>query len=354
MIGMRSRVLLFFSLLTLLASFNPSWATDKSSTEMESAILEILKQRHPSDRSETWIALGDQAPLVIIEMYEKIKNTYHKVRLLEGLGWFDRPEALEFLKKVAQQSENSVTRNTAIRSAVMGHGVKGVDFAKGFLEHSDPQTRLAVAKALTWVQVNGKENLEKDLASEILESYLAAEKTSWVVKQVRSNAARLNQSRVTPANFSDLRKKKLVGKWVGIWFRPQKGNPSFISEAVSLVLFPGASSSGELHIQGAGKVRLGSQSRLKTRSKGQDSIQEFRFSSFQVEKTGFQGKLEWTENGKTRSDQITGKFRKLGNHQQLEIHFQNRLDLLVLSKSSARSAAMPGSGDEEKTGQNSK
>src|SRR5947209_2862765 len=64
-------------------------------TEIQNAVNGVIAQRHPTDTADWWRSLGAGAPHVIISMYESTTHIYHRLRLLQGLGWFDDPQAVD-------------------------------------------------------------------------------------------------------------------------------------------------------------------------------------------------------------------------------------------------------------------
>ncbi|MEK6706714.1 MAG: HEAT repeat domain-containing protein [Bdellovibrionota bacterium] len=149
-------------------------ATD---SEIEESIRDVLAQRHPTDTPEWWRVLGPSAPGIIVKLYENTSHTYHRVRLIEALGWFNDRAASEFIKQQAERTGDDVIRNAAIRSIGASRGTQDVEFISKFLGHKDPQTRLTAAEALRRI---GDQN-----ANKVLEKYMAEEKASWIVAKLK-------------------------------------------------------------------------------------------------------------------------------------------------------------------------
>ena len=72
--------------------------------EIQKSIQSILNVRHPQDDRHTWEALGATAPKVIISMFQSSRSVYDKIRLINGLAWFDDASAIAFLKKEAKEN----------------------------------------------------------------------------------------------------------------------------------------------------------------------------------------------------------------------------------------------------------
>src|SRR5207253_525115 len=100
-----------------------------------------IDQRHPADTPDWWRSLGSNAPAVIIQMYKDTTSVYRKSRLVQGLAWFDDSAAADFVKEVAETTDNSVLRQAAIKTYGITNGDKDTDSLAKFLNHADQRTR---------------------------------------------------------------------------------------------------------------------------------------------------------------------------------------------------------------------
>lgn len=201
-----------FSLVFLMGG---AWCLPAlSQTTLELKIREIITQRHPTDTAETWQSLGEGAPQAMIAMYEKTPRVYERLRLLQGLGWFDDPDAVAFLKDQARQQDNSVFRRAAVDAVGRSQGVRESDFVKGFLDHPDPQTRLAAAQALQRM-IRSSPGVDSSALESRLQSFRASEKTKWVVQRL---------DREFPVGSKTFEKnQRFAGTWDGVRLSAGKG-----------------------------------------------------------------------------------------------------------------------------------
>ena len=198
-------------LLVLLALSPVGSAAAKSAAEIQEDIEMVLKQRHPTDTGDWWKGLGPNAPSVIMKMYEDSEHIYHRIRLLQGLGWFDDPASVEFIKQQAQSTPDDVIRNAAIKSVGISQGAKEEEFIAKFLKHSDPQTRLAAAETLK--RINDAQ------ARAILEKYMAEEKAQWILQRLR-NERSTPRALVPVTSSEDRLSPDFAGTWEGFWVAP--------------------------------------------------------------------------------------------------------------------------------------
>ena len=165
-----------------------------ASEDLEAKIRQELKTRHPENGAAWWKALGPLASVVILKLYKESDHTYEKLRLLEALSWFDDEAGTELLKATADRSQNGTFRNTALRSLARSQGVKEAEYIAGYMEHADPRTRLAAAKALKSILENDK--LAAQAIAPKLEHFRKSERTPWVLidldKPERTPRVRLN------------------------------------------------------------------------------------------------------------------------------------------------------------------
>ncbi len=210
--------------LLLAVCAHPLHAAPDTDAEIKQKIERKISLRHPDDTAEWWRALGPRAPKVMIPMVAETDNTYHRLRLIEALGWFqDDAEAAAFLKDQAKkEGQEDVLKYAAIRSVGRAQGVKELEFVAGFLEDPDADARVAAADTL--------KRMKDPAAEQRLSKYLAEEKTPWVVAKVKGEPPpisktpiRSNAQRVAEMNDSVA---ALAGTWKGVWVKPKAGKGS--------------------------------------------------------------------------------------------------------------------------------
>jgi hypothetical protein len=227
---MFNRTILFTGALIYFFCFlaSPSLQA-KSDAEIEEAIQATLAQRHPTDTPDWWRDLGGSAPRIIINMYEKSDSTYHRIRLVEALGWFsDDDGALEFLKEEAERTQASVVRNAAVKSVGASQGPRELEFIGKYLGHADPQTRLAAAQTL--------KRMKDPRADLRLEQYVKEEKLGWIKAQIKGEPVRPSLPLVPVASTEDRVNSKFSGNWRGYWITPKEGPSGMRSVAAVLRL----------------------------------------------------------------------------------------------------------------------
>ncbi len=202
-------------LLTLLLTVNfmlPLYASPASFSpdQIQEAIDETLAQRHPKDNAQWWRSLGEGAPPIIIRMFEDSKQVFRRVRLLQGLGWFDDPVALDFIKKqaLAAGDDNSI-RNAAIKTVGVTQGVKELGFVSEFLKHPHPQTR--------WTAADVIRRMHDPRADQALQEYLKGEKVEWIVSKVLSASGEKVKAAPLVIPTALTLSPEFQGRWIGIW-----------------------------------------------------------------------------------------------------------------------------------------
>ncbi len=183
---------------------------------LEEKIQATIDQRHPTDTADWWRALGPDAVKTIIAMYDQTSQVYPRIRLIQGLGWFDDPDAVAFIKNQADNATDDVVRNASITSLSLSQGSREDDFIAKFLDNNDPQTRMTAALAL-------KHLPDDPHAEELLIKYLASEKQGWIRDRVtREPAVPLS----APLKITSRQERKLApefdGSWTGLWLQPRR------------------------------------------------------------------------------------------------------------------------------------
>jgi hypothetical protein len=246
-------------LFWICALSRPVLAAPLTEAEIQQSVTTTLMNRHPDDTPEWWRKLGAQAPRILMRMYEADSSTYHRMRLIEGLSAFtDDPVALAFIKQQAERSPDDVIRNNAIRVVGMAQGAREEAFLTQFLAHEDPNTRIAAALAL--------KKLGTSSASARVESFMAEEKTAWVLAKLKGESPKASGALLPSGSSEDRLSPDLGGVWHGFWVAPRLDQPHGMrSEAVELKLSlqAGASAQGG-ELGGEMKVRT----QHKTRALG--------------------------------------------------------------------------------------
>ena len=132
-------------LILLFISF---FANAGSRESIRESIEQVISERHPTDKKETWFAMGEDAPNVIMEMLGEGVDAYKRVRLLEALGNFKSSEVSEFLKREAKNAKNPQYRMSSVKGLLKSEGEGAIEFAKEFLEDSDPDVQKIVAQSI--------------------------------------------------------------------------------------------------------------------------------------------------------------------------------------------------------------
>lgn len=198
---------------------------------IQEAIEETLAQRHPKDTAQWWRSLGPGAPPIIIRMYEESKQIFHRVRLLQGLGWFDDPVALEFIKKQGTVADaDSSIRNTVVKTVGVTQGVRELAFVSDFLKHPNPQTR--------WTAADVLRRMHDPRAEQALAEYLKGEKVEWIVSKVLAATSEQDKTKaavlVMPVALT--LSKDFEGVWTGFWVFSKKASSksALVSEALGV------------------------------------------------------------------------------------------------------------------------
>jgi len=123
-------------------------ANAKAPEDVRKEVEDALMDLHPTQDASWWKALGPEAPPVLVKMYQETRDTFRKVRLLEGLGYFGEPSVGDFLKDQAQNAKENALTKTSIRSLGSSQGIKEESFISNFLHHKDAHIRLAAAQTL--------------------------------------------------------------------------------------------------------------------------------------------------------------------------------------------------------------
>lgn len=195
--------------------------------EVRSQVDTAIRDRHPQYSKEWWQGLGENAPRVILQMITENTEVSRQVNLTQALAWYDDPDAMEYLKREALESDVNVRRNAAIRS--IGRSPRGseqTEFLSGFLEHSNPHTRLEAARAL---QAIGVENPSAKL-QEKLSAFRKKEKAVWVVKDLDKVATVVKKTNI----LSEKLDNRWQGQWTGYWV--QDAGEGLSSETLKLEL----------------------------------------------------------------------------------------------------------------------
>jgi hypothetical protein len=208
--------------------------------EIREQVTAVISQRHPKDSPDWWRGLGPQAPRILIRMHDETDRASHKLRLLQGLAWFDDPAATDFLKQQARSSSNAVTRAASVRTLGLSQGEKELPFLVEMLKDADPDIRFAAAEAVS--RVSGPK------AQGALEKYRAEEKVPWVLSKLKGELPRPG----APAPFKQPGEglsPDFEGTWKGFWISPKAPHGLGSDEAVfTLSIDASGKLSGDLSI----------------------------------------------------------------------------------------------------------
>ena len=221
----RLSILAFIGALGILQS---SAALAYTDAQIQQMVQGRLMDRTPTDTPNWWKSLGDNAAGIIIGMYNAESNTFHRIRLLQGLGWMDSQQAVDFVEQQAQKTDLDTLRNAAIRALARGQGAKELDFVSKYLKSEDPQTRLAAAESLHAIQ--------DPRAKAMYDSYLKEEKTPWIVDKLKGGTTGVTGALKPVASSEDRLSPDFEGTWRGYWVAPKPGAKGMQSAPVVLEL----------------------------------------------------------------------------------------------------------------------
>lgn len=296
-------------LLGLVLFLLPSLAWGYTDTQVQQMVGGKLLERTPTDTAAWWQSLGDNAASVVIGMYGAETNNFHRARLIQGLGWIDSPQAVDFIKQQAQDTDLDTLRNAAIRAVARGEGAKEEDWVAKWLKNDDPQTRLAAAESLR----DMKDARAKDLYS----AYLKEEKTPWLVDKL--NGKNPTVGSLKPVASSDDRlSPDFTGTWRGYWMAPNPKGKGMQSSPVVLDLKPVTDAgvlSGKLTVLNHGSV-------AHSFDVSQGSGKSIRIAGTFVEQVVKQG-LQFP---------FEGSLTRMGETELLEMRIPSKSSVMVLKK----------------------
>lgn len=206
----------FFCLLFVgLGILTTSLASAMSVEEIQAKVEDVLSSRHPSETDTWWRNLGDNAPSVLIKMYQSKTSTYHKMRLIDGLRAFkDHPEATEFLLKELTEQKQPAIRKNLIEAVVAQNSANGIESVLPFLNDEDPQVRFVTARALK--KLGTPESLST------LSEYQKKEKLDWITKKLNNEPLPAKPLAIVSSS-EDLALKQFSGRWNGYWMKNENG-----------------------------------------------------------------------------------------------------------------------------------
>lgn len=210
-----------------------SWAfasVDLSDSQIETAVQEMLLNRHPKENSNEWLGLGSRAPQVLMRLYEMESTSFRRMRLIQGLGFFkDNADAVAFIKREAEKTQDDVIRNQALRVIGAHQGEKEEEFLSRYLKHENAQTRLAAARAL--------KSLTSEKSKARYQQYLVEEKTPWIRNDLKGESTPPSVLHVQVSSPSEAPvPTAFFGNWSGHWVSLK---PSSIVSFVQVILQPG-------------------------------------------------------------------------------------------------------------------
>lgn len=223
----------------------------KTEAEIREAIQDAISQLHPTDTPEWWRSLGPTAPKIVISMYENTTHIYHRLRLIDALGFFDDPVAAEFAKQQALNTQDDVIRTASIRSVGRSQGAKEDEFLARFLQHPDPDTRLTAALAL--------KQIGDPRALTLIEKFMKEERTPWVLSKFKSEPLRPPKVLVPVASSEDRLRPEWVGTWKGYWIVPKVNSNSGLKSDPAMLRIKSQTVTeiqGDLTLRAKDKVRV--------------------------------------------------------------------------------------------------
>lgn len=242
-------ILAVLAALAGVAAASGSQGASPATQALQSEIQAVTHEIHPTDTADWWRNLGPQAPAVIMSMYQETSSVYERLRLIEGLGWFDDQATTDFLKQQAQDATDDVIRDASITSIAISQGAQAEDFISGFLQSDDPQTRYSAASAL--------KRIGDARSNELLTGYLSTEKLAWLRNRIIQQPV---NPPVAPLRIATRQERKLNaafdGHWTGFWVEPVRGPKASAGMksdpvALDLTLRNGTDLSGELQRSGS-------------------------------------------------------------------------------------------------------
>ncbi len=204
--------------------------------DLEQTIRSIMSQRHPTPQTiqRAWSEVRAPAEQVVstaIAMFQRSSSGMEKSRLIEVIAHFDTPEAVEFVRESATQSDqSSIVRQIALRS--LGTQLsrqedgKSLEVLETALQSENSQLKTSAAMGLERAMANTS---LQHRVSPMLEAYRSSNATSPFSTK--------NPSKDANSKLNLVRTPALVGSWdgVGLTFvanRPaQTRKATFVLEA---------------------------------------------------------------------------------------------------------------------------
>ena len=198
--------------------------------------------------------MGPEAPAVIIALYGETTSPFRHLRLLQGLGWFDDPAAVDFIKQEARDSHQDAVRSGALTTLGISQGAREEAFISGYLADADPDARVAAARAL--------QRIGDAYAQEKLDAFRAGREAGLGARENASDAggaaparavalavARRARHRRAFRGDRDVPAGSSTGRWTGFWVLPKAdgagGLPGEVAVAVGARTRFGAMTGGE-------------------------------------------------------------------------------------------------------------
>ena len=276
---------------------------------LEDSIQGALMSRHPTDTRDWWRGLGESGPVTakIIEISQADGNTYHRLRLIEALGWFpESAAAVDFIKQQGQTTPDDVIRNAAVKTVGISQGAREEEFIAKYLAHPDPHTREVAAEALRRVGT--------PRAKERVERFLKEVKTPWLVAKLRGQPIPVGDAPVISTSSEDRISPDFSGNWTGVWIAPAADEPIARMKTQPVVL----------RLQTEGVSGLQGQLTFKARNGGEPRVWPL---------SGVTGKaLKWSGRW---LDQSTGQSAALLTDAELQVQGSKHFILIRVPSRSA-------------------
>lgn len=185
-------------------------ATASALTDMEiqTRVEEALGARHPTQDAIWYRNLGSNAPPVLMRMYQGSTNTYHRIRLVEGLSAFsDDPSVANFLRQELKDNKQSAERRSLAESLYKHSKEKSLEDLQGLLSDEDPQMRKKVAHLF--------KKTPGEKAKRVYEHYRQQEKESWILADLDKTPRHFEPLKIT-GSTEDQKFHSWQGAWQGL------------------------------------------------------------------------------------------------------------------------------------------
>lgn len=307
-----NKILICIVFMSTLVIANSAISGSKfTESEIRQKITNILSQRDPVDTPDWWRSLGPEATNVIISMHKTSRNTYHKIRLLQALAWFDDPVAAEYIKEQIRTSDNNVIKGAGIKTLGISQGEKELDYITNYLNDQDQQLRYAAAQTLKRMM----QDYKSQKASMALDEYKKKEKTSWIIDK-------LNHEAVPSLVYEADKNQKTDDYWRGFWIVPD-GKGLLTENAFLLLEF---TKTGEL----IGTLTLDAEKTIANKTNGGKRI--YSLTGKKDISGGVTGTLKRNEKGKKENLTFRGSFQRKPGVELVQLQIEELFATLIMRR----------------------